>query len=226
MPWRCPTASICCRRPVKLIGPTKLVFVGSMDYRPNIDAMVYFTGEILPLIEKAIPDVELFIVGRNPSRQVKALGRLKNVTVTGEVADVGSYLQDAAASVIPLRIARGIQTKLLEAMAHGVPVIATHAALDGIAAKPARDLLVADEPHDFAGKTVAVLQDRSMRAQLAANALALVQKDYRWETTLQKLEDAIASIFSNSHAQKPSGRTKTFVNFVPFVVKRSLLSLS
>ncbi len=187
--------------------PNKLVFVGSMDYLPNIDAMVYFTGEILPLIQKEIPDVELFIVGRNPSSRVKALARLKNVTVTGGVEEVATYLKDAAASVIPLRIARGMQTKMLEAMAHGVPVIATGAALDGIAAEPGRDVLVADDPGDFAQKTIAVLRDSDMRKQLAANALALVQKEYRWETTLQKLEEAIVSICLNSSASEPNVQT-------------------
>lgn len=182
------------REPTRAYRPNKLVFVGSMDYFPNVDAMLYFTGEILPLIRKEVPDVELFIVGRNPSSQVKALERLKNVTVTGDVDEVGSYLQDAAASVIPLRIARGIQNKILEAMAHGVPVITTDAALNGIMAKPGRDLLTADDTHDFAQKVVAVLKDRCMRNHLATDALRLVQQDYRWETRLQKLEESIASI--------------------------------
>jgi hypothetical protein len=188
--------------PTRAYRPNKLVFVGSMDYFPNVDAMLYFTGEILPLIRKEILDVELFIVGRNPSSQVKALQRLKNVTVTRDVNEVGSYLQDAAASVIPLRIARGIQNKILEAMAHGVPVITTRAALNGITAKPGRDLLTGDDAHDFAQKTVAVLKDRCMRNQLATNALRLVQQEYRWETRLQKLEESIASICRSTNCTR------------------------
>jgi glycosyltransferase involved in cell wall biosynthesis len=174
--------------------PNKLVFVGSMDYRPNVDAMLYFTREMLPLIQKQIPSVEFFIVGRNPSSKVKELGRLEGVTVTGDVDEVETYLHDAAASVIPLRIARGIQNKILEAMAHGVPVITTSYALDGITAEPGRDVLVADDPDDFAQKTLSVLKDSRLRNQLAVNGRALVEQEYHWENRLQKLEEAIASV--------------------------------
>lgn len=174
--------------------PNRLVFVGSMDYFPNVDAMAYFVRDILPLIQKEIPDVELAIVGRNPPRRIKALGRLKNVTVTGYVEEVGPYLADAAASVIPLRIARGIQTKLLEAMAHGVPVIGTSAALDGIDATPGRDVLAGDSPESFARQTVAVLKDRRLRADLAARALELVQREYNWETRLRGLDAILTSM--------------------------------
>jgi sugar transferase (PEP-CTERM/EpsH1 system associated) len=176
-----------------------VVFVGSMDYFPNIDAMLYFTREILPLIRREIPDVHLSIVGRNPTSQVQALSRLKNVTVTGGVEHVDPYLNDAAVSVIPLRIARGIQNKILESMAHGVPVVTSRVALDGIAAKPGRDVLVADEPDSFAEKTVALLRDRKVRDQLAANAFALVQKEYRWEARLEQLEEGINSICRQSN---------------------------
>jgi glycosyltransferase involved in cell wall biosynthesis len=127
------------------------------------------------------------------------MGRLKNVTVTGEVEVTGTYLRDAAASVIPLRVARGIQNKILEAMAHGVPVITTSDALDGITAEPGIHVLVADHYQDFAQKTVAVLKDTSLRQRLSANALKLMQQEYRWETKLQKLEEATASISRNSN---------------------------
>jgi sugar transferase (PEP-CTERM/EpsH1 system associated) len=181
-------------------GPTtsyranKLVFVGAMDYFPNIDAMVYFAREILPLIQREIPEVELLIVGRNPSRRVQALGRLRNVTVTGSVAKVDPYLCDAAVSVIPLRIARGIQNKILEAMAHGVPVITTTAALEGIEATPGADLLVADNPHAFAKMTTALLKDKTLRQTLANNARLLVQRKYNWERNLGKLNDIIEDL--------------------------------
>jgi sugar transferase (PEP-CTERM/EpsH1 system associated) len=171
-----------------------LVFVGWMDYLPNIDAMVYFTNEILPLIRKEISEVKVFIVGGNPSRQVLALRQSANVIVTGSVKDIKPYLNDATASVIPLRIARGIQNKILEAMAHGVPVITTSAALEGIEARPGTDVLIGDDPQAFAKMTVAVLKDKNLRRTLSANALTVVRKNYNWERNLSNLNELITSV--------------------------------
>src|SRR5262249_12604880 len=175
-------------------GKNKLIFVGSMDYLPNIDAMNYFTREVLPLIRKRIPAVELMIVGRSPSRQVRLLGRLKNVTVTGSVDKIEPYLFDAAVSVIPLRIARGIQNKILEAMAHGVPVVTTSAALDGIDARPGSEVLIGDDPQTFAEATVRLLENKSMRQKLADNARALIAEKYDWRENLQPLNELITEL--------------------------------
>jgi len=172
----------------------KLVFVGSMDYLPNIDAMTYFTREVLPLIRKEVPTVELMIVGRNPSRQMRLLGRLKSVTVTGAVDKIEPYLSDAAVSVIPLRIARGIQNKILEAMAHGVPVVTTTAALEGIEALPESEVLIGDDPRTFAEATVRLLKNKSMRQMLAENARALVAEKYDWKENLQPLNELITEL--------------------------------
>jgi sugar transferase (PEP-CTERM/EpsH1 system associated) len=172
----------------------KLVFIGVMDYLPNVDAMLYFTREVFPLIQKEIADAELFIVGRNPCPKISALRRLRNVTVTGSVEGIEPYLRDAAASVIPLRIARGIQNKILEAMAHGVPVITTSAALEGMEAEPGADVLVGDDPRAFAEMTIAVLKDKALRQKLIGNALALVRKKYSWEQNLAKLNGIIDQV--------------------------------
>jgi len=167
----------------------KLVFVGAMDYFPNVDAMIYFAKEILPLVEREVPNIELCIVGRNPARQIRALGRYKNIIVTGSIEEIKPYLCDAAASVIPLRIARGTQNKILEAMTHGVPVITTTCALQGIEAEPGRDVLVADDPGKFAERTIAVLKDKNLRDTLANNALTLIKRKYPWEEKLRPLQD-------------------------------------
>ena len=174
----------------------KLVFVGAMDYYPNIDAMRYFSHEILPLVRKSVPEAALCIVGRNPTRAIKELSRVNNVIVTGCVDQIAPYLRDATVSVAPLRIARGIQNKVLEAMAHGVPLVTTTAALEGIEAMPGRDVLVADEPTAFAEKIVAVLRDLNLRSNLSKNALALVRQKYSWDTRLKILEESIAQVVS------------------------------
>jgi sugar transferase (PEP-CTERM/EpsH1 system associated) len=172
----------------------KLVFVGAMDYFPNVDAMLYFTSEILPLIKTKVPDVQMFIVGRNPSSQIRALVKLKNVTVTGSVNEVVPYLKDAAASVIPLRIARGMQNKILEAMGHGVPVVTTTTALGGIEAEPGVHLLAADDPLTFAENTVAVLTNAKLRQLLAANSIELVKRKYTWDQTSKVLDRVVTNL--------------------------------
>lgn len=169
----------------------RLVFAGAMDYLPNVDAMLYFTHQIFPLVQESVPDVELFIVGGNPSNQIRELKRFKNIVVTGYVEAIEPYMRGASVSVAPLRIARGTQQKILEAMALGVPVIATSVALGGIEAQPGKDALVADNPRLFAQKIVSVLKDPILHSSLRENALALVRNKYSWEHSRRSLEEAI-----------------------------------
>lgn len=102
-----------------------VVFAGAMDYRPNVDAVIYFCREILPLVRQAVPNIGFVIAGMNPSRAVRRLGLNPGVKVTGTVPDIRPYLQGAAAAVIPMRLSRGIQNKVLESLAMGLPVITT-----------------------------------------------------------------------------------------------------
>src|SRR5690606_20476399 len=120
------------------------VFTGQMDYRPNIDAVRWFANDILPLVRKRQPQARFAIVGRAPTDEVRALEALSGVIVTGEVPDVRPWLAAADVVVAPLLLARGVQNKLLEAMAMARPVVATAAAATGIDAVPGEHLLVAD----------------------------------------------------------------------------------
>jgi len=171
-----------------------LVFIGAMDYPPNIDAMIYFSSDIFPRIQSRVPDVTLSIVGHNPPRRIKHLGKVKGITVTGSVRDIEPFLSIATASVVPLRVARGIQNKILEAMAHGVPVITTSCGLDGIEAVPGKDVLTADYPYDFAEKTVEILKDRTLRQRLSEGSLELVKRKYAWRNNLKQLDYIISNI--------------------------------
>ncbi|MGZ5925632.1 MAG: TIGR03087 family PEP-CTERM/XrtA system glycosyltransferase, partial [Rhizomicrobium sp.] len=126
------------------------VFTGTMDYPPNVDAVVWFARDILPLIRDSIPGAQFHIVGAHPAPQVKALESIKGVFVSGRVPDVRPYVAYATACVAPMRIARGIQNKVLEAMAMGRPTVVTADALEGIKAVPGADLLLADGAADFA----------------------------------------------------------------------------
>ena len=166
-------------------GPL-LVFTGQMDYRPNIEGVCHFAREVLPDIRAHVPNARFAVVGRSPARAVRRLADLPGVIVTGEVADVRPWLAAAAAVVVPLAIARGIQNKLLEAMAMGRPVVASPAAFAGIDAIPGRDLIVADRP-DQADAIVRLFGDPVRAAAMGKAARAQVVARYAWERVLAPL---------------------------------------
>ncbi len=167
----------------------RLVFCGAMDYFPNVDAVVWFAREVLPLVREQVSGATFTVVGSNPAPRVAALSELPWVRVTGRVADVRPHVWGADVSVAPIRVARGVQNKVLEAMAMGKPVVATPQAFEGIEAVPGRDLLVAPaDPEPFAGAVTDLLLHPARAAGLGERARAAVERTYRWETRLEKLE--------------------------------------
>jgi sugar transferase (PEP-CTERM/EpsH1 system associated) len=165
-----------------------MAFLGRMDYYPNIDGVLYFVEEIYPLIRKKIPMATLRVIGSNPIRSIQELAKISGITVTGHVPDVRPYLEDAALGVVPLRIARGTQNKILELMAAAIPVVSTAAAAKGIQAVANRDLLVADDPATFARRVVEVLEQEPMRHQLAEAGRRQVAEAHRWAPSMEKFE--------------------------------------
>jgi polysaccharide biosynthesis protein PslH len=175
-------------------GDPILIFVGAMDYFPNIDAVMYFCSEIFPLVRKKRPGVRFHIVGSRPVREVRALGRHANVKVTGWVPDVRPYLTAASISVAPFRIARGLQNKILEAMASGIPVVSTSRAVQGIKASETDGLRIADEPSVFAEQILRLLDEPQLRKQCAENGLEFVRRNHRWEDSGHLLEGVLLSV--------------------------------
>jgi glycosyltransferase involved in cell wall biosynthesis len=175
------------------VQPGSIVFSGTMDYRPNIDAVSWFASDILPLIRRHIPGARLNIVGAKPAPSVLALAALPGVTVAGSVPDMRPWLQQAAVIATPLKIARGIQNKVLEGMAMARPVVTTPEALDGITARPGQDLLVASGATEFANQVMAVLQGHA-RADLGTNARTAVIAHHGWAHHLDKLDELIARL--------------------------------
>jgi polysaccharide biosynthesis protein PslH len=171
-------------------GPL-LVFTGQMDYRPNVEAVESFAREALPAIRAVRPDTRFAIVGRNPVRSVQALADLPGVIVTGGVPDVRGWLAAADVVVAPLRIARGIQNKVLEAMAMGRPVVASPQAAEGIDAVDEDHLLVAADPAEEAAKVLALLADPARATALGTAARARMETRYRWSATLRHLPDML-----------------------------------
>ncbi len=172
------------------IGPL-VIFTGQMDYRPNIDAVVSFAREALPAIHAEHPHAQFAIVGRNPTSEVQALDRLEGVQVTGAVDDIRSWIAAADVVVAPLRIARGIQNKVLEAMAMARPVVASRLAFEGIDAVPSHDLLVADTPAQEAELVVQLLNNVSDADALGRAARKRMMDRYRWDRTMAPLADLI-----------------------------------
>lgn len=167
------------------------VFTGQMDYRPNIDAVRWFAADILPLIRRRHPAARFAIVGRAPTDEVRALAALPGVTVTGEVPDVRPWLAAADAVVAPLLLARGVQNKLLEAMAMARPVVASAAAATGIDATPGEHLLVADGAAAMADAVGALFDDRAAAATMGQAARARMIARYGWDARLAPLGDLL-----------------------------------
>ena len=167
-------------------GEEVLVFTGAMDYWPNIDAVTWFSRDIFPLIREEKPHARFYIVGSNPARQVVELKKLAGVNVTGRVNDVRPYLAHARLAVAPLRIARGVQNKVLEAMSMAKPVVASREALEGIQAEIGTDVLAGS---DLSATVAAVLAAcRGEHAELGPRARARILQAYDWNRNLARLD--------------------------------------
>lgn len=169
-------------------GAVPVVFTGVMDYRANIDAVTWFAREVFPSVRRVRGAAEFWIVGAHPTSAVIRLGQLDGVRVTGAVEDVRPYLSHAACVVAPLRVARGIQNKVLEAMAMGKPVVLTPAALEGLDVVPGREVFLAAGASEFADAVSEVVSGRWGQAGPAARRR--IEESYRWETKLKGLEHA------------------------------------
>jgi glycosyltransferase involved in cell wall biosynthesis len=168
------------------------VFTGVMDYAPNVDAVVWFCERVLPKIRERAPAATFTICGSRPTPAVQALAALPGVTVTGRVADVRPYLAAAEVAVVPIRMARGIQNKVLEAMAMGLPCVS--AARSGIEVAGDSGLYVADEPDEFAARVLALLGDSELRAGAGRAARAAVERHYSWQRQLAGLDAILESV--------------------------------
>lgn len=175
-----------------------LVFTGQMDYRPNIEAVDSFARQAFPALRALHPHARFAIVGRNPAPQVQALAALPGVIVTGAVPDVRGWLAAADVVVAPLRIARGIQNKVLEAMAMARPVVASPQAAEGIDARDGQHLLIAADPTDEIKRIADLLADPARAARLGIAARTRMEERYRWSKTLRDLP---AMLFDHADAK-------------------------
>ena len=170
--------------------PHQIIFTGTMNYYPNIYAVLFFAQQCWPLIRAQVPDATWQIVGRNPPPEVGRLAELPGVTVTGSVPGVRPYLASSAVAIAPLQIGSGTRVKILEALAMRKAVVSTSVGCEGLSLVPGKHLIVADQPEEIVQAVVALLNNQDMRNALGAAGRALVETEYSWE----KCGDQLLSI--------------------------------
>lgn len=167
---------------------TSVVFVGAMDYQANVDGVLWFAEEVWPQVRKVFPYVGFTVVGSRPHAKIRRLHGSAGIHVTGFVPDVRPYLSEAVCTVAPLRLARGVQNKVLEAMAMAKAVVATPQALEGLETVPGRDVLCAAGAEAFAQSLIHLMEDVEERRRLERNAREYVLRHHRWDHQMAKLE--------------------------------------
>jgi sugar transferase (PEP-CTERM/EpsH1 system associated) len=170
-----------------------LVFTGSMDWLPNEDAMAYFARDILPLIRASEPDVTVSIVGRAPTPAVRRLADDAAIEVTGRVDDVRPHVAAGDVYVVPLRIGGGTRLKIFEAMAMGKAVVSTTIGAEGLPVAQGKNIVIADQPAEFARAVVRLVRDQAARQQIEAAARRLVVDHYDWSAVANDFETALLS---------------------------------
>ena len=176
------------------IEENNLVFTGSMDWLPNEDAIVFFAEKILPIIQKQLPAVKLWVVGRKPTQKVLALAEGNPaIEVTGAVPDIRPYMKSAAVYVVPLRIGGGTRIKIFEAMSAGKAVVSTSIGAEGLPVTNGEDIFLADQPDDFAAAVVRLVSDTRKRNRISRAARELVQSRYSWSGVTDVLETVLVN---------------------------------
>lgn len=169
-------------------GLPTLLYMGTMDYYPNIDAVRYFFQKIHPHLRQLVPQLQVVIVGHNPPADIRAWQRLPGVTITGSVADVRPYLAKSYATIVPLRLGSGTRLKILESIAAGRAVVSTSVGAEGLGLRHEEHILIADEPLEFAKRTAELLCNPDLRQRLIAAARPFVAARYSWQVLGERYE--------------------------------------
>lgn len=178
-----------------------ILHIGTMYWPPNVDGVLWFIREVLPLIRQSRPQVVFDVVGANPPREILTAAQADGrINVTGYVNDPTSIQAKAGAMVVPLRAGGGMRVKILNAMAQGIPVVTTTLGCEGIQVEPDRHLLIADTPQDFARETLRLLDDRKLADELGHNARQLIQNKYDLRVAFSLLE----SLYLNARQPQPA----------------------
>jgi glycosyltransferase involved in cell wall biosynthesis len=169
-----------------------LVFVGSMDWLPNIDGCTYFVNEILPIIRKAKPECTVAIVGRSPGQSILEMAqRDGKILVSGTVPDIRPYLWGSSVAIVPLRIGGGTRLKIYEAMAAKTPVVSTTIGAEGLPVQHGRNIFLSDTPEEFARRSIELLGSAPLRKDMATLSWQMVSSEYSWEHSARVFEQIL-----------------------------------
>ncbi len=174
--------------------PHSIIYTGNMSYFPNTDGILYFYHEIFPYVKERVPDVKLYVVGQRPPGKVRDLARDSNVIVTGLVEDIRSYYLRSAVAICPIRFGAGTPFKVIESLALGVPVVSTAQGCAGLGVQGGRDILIADQPEEFAARVVELMENGALRNTLSANGREFVEREHDWEDIISRLEDIYGEV--------------------------------
>jgi len=175
-----------------------LLFIGLLTYEPNRDAVAWFAREVLPLVRARRPEARFRVVGQHGSDVVDALHGISGVELAGEVPDVTPELAEAGVVVVPVRFGGGTRIKVLEAFAHGVPVVSTTVGCEGLDVEDGRHVLLADDPPSLAAACLRLLEDEERRTALSAQAGDLWQRRYRWTVIAPTVGEIVETALARS----------------------------
>jgi sugar transferase (PEP-CTERM/EpsH1 system associated) len=181
--------------------PGTVVFTGIMDYAPNVDAVTWFAREAWPAVRRQVPHAKLLVVGNRPCQEIRALDGEHGITVTGWVPATPPYFDRSVVAIAPLRLARGIQNKVLEAMSMALPVVVTSKAAQGIRGAGSDTLVVADDAPAIAAAVIRLLTTPAEARAIGARAAAFVRAHFRWEHTFRILDEVIDELFLRRRAR-------------------------
>jgi len=182
-----------------------IVFVGNYMHYPNADAVLYFHGEIWPLLKSRLPEVKFYVVGQGPPPEVQNLSKDKTITVTGRVDDVRPFLKKGRVFICPVRLGGGFRGKILEAMAIGRPVVSTSLGAEGIPAHQRENIILADNPEDFAQGVEDLMTDDKLFERIRTNARKLVEEKYSWEKGVKVMEGVLEKMMKNTPSPQNQG---------------------
>jgi sugar transferase (PEP-CTERM/EpsH1 system associated) len=182
-----------------------LIYTGGMNMFANRDAVMYFLENVWQRIKAEIPDVRFYAVGQDPPPELLQMAAKDNgVVITGYVDDIRPYVTRSSVYIVPLRVGGGTRLKILDAMAMGKAIVSTTIGAEGIHATDGKNIMLADDPSDFAAKTLAIMKSPAMRAGLGAEARKLVEHEYSWDIIGRRLQDAYESVLVQKKANRGS----------------------
>jgi glycosyltransferase involved in cell wall biosynthesis len=199
-----PTAALLT---AQVVQRNRILFVGSMDYHANADAVGQFAREVWPAISHQFPQLIFTIVGRNPSREIRDLARLSAIEVTGTVDDVRPYYKEALAAVVPLRVGGGSRLKILEAMAAGVPVVSTRLGAEGLEINDGESVLLAESAEDFNLALAELISKEDFRQSILQKARILARQRYDWTAIGKVLFDSYDLLLKDARSSASTGKT-------------------